>query len=232
MVRAAGNLGESIVEVDSRDVNHLVNVLRLGIGAEIRLFDSSGASAKARIVGIEPGKVLAEVIELLKTDETAEWPEITIASAIPKGKRVNQLISGITALGVKRFIPTIFERSVVIPREERASGEKWSAIVDETCKQCGRTTPLEIDPPARIQDVANSGFAGLQLFADIGGERSNSRSDSAEAGILIVIGPEGGFSDQERELLSSREFQPVNLGRFVLRIELACISAAAKFCAP
>ena len=201
-------------------------MLRLRAGEEIELFDDTGHRATAKIDQIDSAGVVALVHELDVKLAAATGVSLTIASAIPKGDRADWMVEKLSELGVTRFIPLITARSVVAPKGTNKR-ERWQRIALESAKQSRRVGTLQIDEPTTLKDVIGS-LAGRRYFLSTEPDASPiARSLGSNAPISLLIGPEGGWTETEIELMRAANMRGLRLTATVLRVETAAIAAAA-----
>lgn len=224
------DLSPDRIQVDGAEAAHALKVLRLGPGDEVILFDGRGAEATGKITGTEKSAFQVEVLAR-QSVPTHPLGSLTIATAIPKGERADWMIEKCAELGVRRLIPLECERSQVHPGPAKL--DRWRRKAVEAAKQSRQSSIMEIDEACPLNDVfARTSSAGSTFFGDgsatqtMFGRLNETARDSE---ILICIGPEGGFSDNEQQLLISKGAFPIRLGSTVLRIETAAIAAAANW---
>jgi 16S rRNA (uracil1498-N3)-methyltransferase len=220
-------LGEGVrVDLEPAQANYLGNVLRLDEGSPLLLFDGSSGEWRARIV--EAGKKrMALSVERL-TREAENVPDVWLAFAPVKRAQVDWLVEKATELGVARLIPVVTQRTVV----ERVKLERLESIAIEAAEQCGRTRLPEIAEPVTLARLLEPREAGRRLyFADEnGGDPVATAFTSAPA--MILTGPEGGFTDEERGAIRAAENAvAVSLGPRILRAETAALAALATWMA-
>lgn len=207
----------------------MTRVLRLGAGERVELFDGLGTLADAEIVACERNSVELRVLGSRKTFDGSHRP-ISVATAVPKGDRFRWLVEKATELGVRRIVPIRTRRSVVHPGAGKLN--KMRNTVVAACKQSGRSRLMEIGPLTDWDELIARDFAGhTVLLADPAGERVRSVMSeiSANAPLLLVVGPEGGLDDEEIEAAIAAGASRVKLGERILRIETAALALAA-FC--
>jgi len=220
-------LGEgATIDLDQRQANYLGNVMRLGVGAEVLLFDGASGEWLGRVE--EAGRKRMTLTVGRRTREVEAIPDVWLAFAPVKRTQTDWLVEKATELGAARLMPVITQRTIV----ERVKTERLESIAIEAAEQCGRTVLPQIDEPialARFLDQRDS--ARTLYFADEnGGEPAAS---SFKAGpTLILTGPEGGFTGQERDLIrSAANAVPVSLGPRILRAETAALAGLAAYMA-
>ena len=224
-VRAA--LGDGArVELDAAQANYLGNVLRLKEGAELLLFDGRSGEWLARIA--EAGKKRMALAIERQTREPETVPDVWLAFAPVKRTQTDWLVEKATELGVARLIPVMTQRTIA----ERVRLERLEAIAIEAAEQCGRTILPDISEPLPLAHLLEHRDAARTLyFADeAGGEPVASAFAPGPA--VILTGPEGGFTDDEREAIrAAPNAIPISLGPRILRAETAALAALASYMA-
>jgi 16S rRNA (uracil1498-N3)-methyltransferase len=198
------------------------------IGSQIEVFDSSQKSYIVEITSVSPTLIETKIISE-KLNDVEPKVKITLAVGLPKGKKMDQIVRQATELGVYSIIPIMSERS--IPKIEEKEGKKishWQAIAKEAAEQSGRTRVPEIHNLKRIENLTKEGFdLAIMPWEN---EKKNTIKDifsnvRPEQNILLLTGPEGGFSGSEVQTKINGGFVPVSLGKRILRAETAPISA-------
>jgi 16S rRNA (uracil1498-N3)-methyltransferase len=156
-----------------------------------------------------------------ETDDGA--PEIVLATDIPKGDRLRWLVEKATELGVSRLVPLITQHSVVEPGDGKL--DKMQQTVIAACKQSGRNRLMTVDEPTQWGEFIEGQCAGrLTLIAHPSGANVPTFHREDESPIILVIGPEGGWSDSEIEQGRSAGAHLISLGPHILRIETAAVA--------
>ena len=216
------------------DVKHIRKVLRLKPGDAVFLFDGKGFEYEAEIVSVSAKSVELSVID--RYPSAGESPlHITVAQGFLKEKKMEGLIRPLSELGVSHWAPFFCERSVARPDAGRLSAraDRWQKIAKESLKQCRRARPLEIAPAASLDEILQMGGSfGLKLFFWEGASRPLDKAlsdlpDPKTEKVLLVLGPEGGFSKAEAEAAAARGFLTASLGPRILRAETASLAASA-----
>lgn len=214
------------VELDPGQVNYLGNVMRLGEGAELLLFDGTSGEWLARIA--EAGKKRMALTVERRSREPEAIPDVWLAFAPVKRNQTDWLVEKATELGVAKLLPVMTQRTIA----ERVKLERLEAIAIEAAEQCGRTRLPATEEPVQLKKLLEARDAGRTLyFADEGG--GEAAASAFKAGpALILTGPEGGFTDEERSAIrAANNAVPVSLGPRILRAETAALAALAAYMA-
>jgi 16S rRNA (uracil1498-N3)-methyltransferase len=209
---------------------HLTRVLRLKTGDSIQLFDGRGTVAQAIIEKITKNEAQLKVQDR-KVFDAASKQKIVIASSMAKGQRFEILVAKCTELGIDRITPVIFERTVK-QAESAAAVRRLESIAVESAKQCGRIFLPLIDKPLNFERALENLQAEYPKAKIIFGSLAqNAESiinfDLGSADCLAFVGPEGGLTETEEDLLKKINAQPVRLTDTILRIETAAVAFAA-----
>ena len=225
-------LQKPVVAIECSEVRHIKTVLRLKPGDEIRVFDGEGFEYDASIQRLFTDRVEIKIGR--KFPGRNESPvQIAVAQALLKEKKMDRLLPHLCELGVTRWIPFISERSVPKPGEKRLSArtDRWNQIVKESCKQCQRSKLPEIVKTLTFEDLLAYGQSGDLKIVFYENESARLKSLMAQNSpatprkILLILGPEGGFSDQEIENARAAGCLVAGLGSRILRAETAAIAA-------
>lgn len=217
-------------ELGGDEAHHALHVLRLRAGAEVELFDGEGGAGRFEVAAASKTSLGLRLLSRETRDREARIA-VTLAFAPPRPKRTLALIEKATELGVARFVPLVTRRTRAgIP--DRAI-EKLRRRALEASKQCGRnrlpsfSTTLALDELVERERKA----ADLALLPDTRGARPLAQALRGRASpartALFAVGPEGGFEDDERDLLRAGGFEPVILGETILRVETAALAILA-----
>lgn len=218
-------------EMSGNEAHHLLHVLRVKPGEQIWLFDGQGQEALAEILSASAQSAQLKILE--RRTATNESPvSLTIATAVPKGDRFSWMIEKLVELGVQRVIPLITKRAIVDPGQGKL--DKLRRTIVEASKQCGRSRLMELAEPISWNACLMQEFPGHSvLMAHPGGEifdwstLAASKSSPEYRPPLFLIGPEGGFTDQEVEQAIQNRTTLIQLGSHILRIETAAVAIAA-----
>jgi 16S rRNA (uracil1498-N3)-methyltransferase len=214
------------VELDPAQANYLGNVLRMGVGAELLVFDGQSGEWLARISEAAKKRMTLTVERCTREPESI--PDVWLAFAPVKRAQTDWLVEKATELGAARLMPVMTQRTVA----ERVRLERLESIAIEAAEQCGRTRLPQIAEPVSLKQLlADRGAARTLYFADErGGEPA---ADAFRRGpALILTGPEGGFTDEERGAVrTAANAVAVSLGPRILRAETAALAALTGYMA-
>jgi len=213
---------EGSATLDSTEAHHLLHVMRASVGDELTLFDGTGGEYQAQVT--ELGRKDAKLAVGPRSEVSRELAtKLVLGVALPKGDRQKWLVEKLTELGVAELQPLETQRSVADLRGK--SLEKLRRSVVEASKQCGRNQLMAIHPPVPFAEFLSID-TGTKLIAHPGGEPV-SQVNSTAACVNIIVGPEGGLTDDEVATATDQGWQCVGLGRSILRIETAAVALAA-----
>ncbi len=222
----AGLLEPGLVVLQGPEAHHLASVSRIRLGDRVFLFNGDGREYPAAVLEIQKRKVALEVQEPIFTDRELPF-HLEVAAPLPKGDRAQFLVEKLTELGVSSFFPLSTYRSVVHPREAKL--EKLERYVIEAGKQCGRNVLMKIGPLTSLESYIQAPTDhSLKLMADPSGKglaETTNRNSSLHS-VALVIGPEGGFTEEEISLANAGNWTLINLGPRILRVETAALVLA------
>lgn len=213
---------------DIEDINHIVKVLRKKEGDKINLCDGN-YDYSSRIVEISKNRIKL-LIENKTLNDRETNKNVFLFQCLIKNQKMDFVVQKATELGVKTIIPVVSKRVVIdISEKQERKVERWRKIAQEAQKQCLRPIPPLIEMPIRISEIKEKYLGKLDiLFIPYEKELETSEwcisSDYNNIGILI--GPEGGFEEEEiEELKTFKNVQVISLGKRILRSETASIAA-------
>jgi len=229
--------GKDTVELSEDTVRYLRNVLRLGRGDGILLFDGTGWEYRGVIERLEGREGTARIVARERVP-LAIPVRITLAQALPKGDKMEFIVQKATELGAARIVP--FRSARTIPRrtEDRAARrlDRWRRIAAEAAEQCGRADVPEIAEALPFREaLKQAGPEAVKiLFWEAETERSvreilKSPAARSAKEFFLVVGPEGGITGEEAEQARQAGFLTASLGRLVLRVETAALAILAIF---
>jgi len=220
--------------LEGSEAKHCREVLRLGEGDAITLFDGRGNEAEVTIVASSKNRV---DIRVRSRQQSARLPtEITLAQAVPKGKTMDLIVQKAVELGAARIVPLLSDRTVVQlgAKESSRKQAKWQGVAIEACKQCGQNWLPEVAEPMSVSEFLSQekGGSGLNVVASLQpGARHPERvlrefvesTGASPKSATALVGPEGDFTPAEIALAIEHGFAPITLGPIILRVETAAI---------
>jgi 16S rRNA (uracil1498-N3)-methyltransferase len=211
--------------LDASQANYLGNVLRLGAGDELLVFDGLSGEWLARIADMSKKKMVLAIVRHMREPESI--PDVWVAFAPVKRTQTDWLVEKATELGAARLAPVMTQRTVA----ERVRLDRLESIAIEAAEQCGRTRVPEIAAPMPLKRfIEDLDPARHFYFADESGG-DPARCAFREGPAVILIGPEGGFTEEERLFVRRSGATAVSLGPRILRAETAGLAALAIYMA-
>jgi 16S rRNA (uracil1498-N3)-methyltransferase len=228
---AAFNFSERIVTLSAEEARHVRDVLRLRAGDEVYVFDGEGREFRCAVGKFRAGAIL-ELKEQTEPAQTESPMQLTLGIALLKGEKFDLVIQKAVELGVTRIVPLLTDRSEVRLTNLQSTQKhlsRWQRLAVEASKQSGRAyVPRIAEPVPVISTLHSTKPEGGRFFlAERGGEslRDSLNSDPSVAQVMAaVVGPEGGWSDQEITAARQANWQIVTLGGRILRAETAAIA--------
>lgn len=213
--------------------HHAIRVLRLKSGDPIGLFDGEGHEFSARITSIEGGTVWVAV-EAAATNDREPPLKLVLLQGISSGERMDYTVQKAVELGVAEIWPLLAERSVVRLDRERAEKRRlhWQRVAIAACEQSGRSRVPPVHAPLRLADwlatwrAQRQGNERALLLSPAGGARLAALGEP-QGPVILLAGPEGGFTEAEAAAARHQGFLPVRLGPRILRTETAALAALA-----
>lgn len=216
------------VVLDERASRHLRTVLRRVSGQEVEVFDGRGTACRGALVSA--GRTLRVELTHLCDDDRESPLAVHLALGISKGERMDLAIQKAVELGVASIQPLTTERTVVRLDATRAARrlEHWRGIVRSASEQCGRNHLAGVHEVRRLADWLQGSGEGLALMPTPGASQGVADlPPPGDARVRLLVGPEGGLSEVEREAALAAGFLPLRLGPRVLRTETAAMTAVA-----
>jgi 16S rRNA (uracil1498-N3)-methyltransferase len=219
------DLSAERITIRDREAHHAVHVLRVRQGEEILLIDGHGGEALALVESLAGQELVARITE--RREANVRSSGLILATAIPKGERADWMIEKCAELGVSRLIPLISERSQVHPGAGKLT--RWQRKVEAAAKQSGQSHLMTIDEPMEPERVMGVYKENPKFYGDPGADDSlleQLKAQTQGRPTVFLVGPEGGFSDQEIRCLREAGALGVRLGTAILRIETAALAVA------
>lgn len=208
------------ISLPTRTSHHIKNVLRLGEGDPVIVFNGEGGEYCADITAMDRHHVHLHIVSHDSVER--ESPLTTeLGLAVIKRDAMDLAIRKSTELGVTRIVPLLTDFTTVPRKQAEKRFPHWREIIYSACEQCGRNRPPELSPIASLADWVNVVDASMRLVADpFSGTTSGSLGDTPTS-VAVLTGPEGGFADEEMALAKRRGFLALSLGRRILRANTA-----------
>lgn len=206
--------------------HHAVRVLRLGIGDRLVLFDGAGGEYRGHIVAA--GRRVEVALDGFDADERESALALTLVQALPAADKMDWVVQKAVELGVTRIVPVASRRSVVKLSGERAARrvEHWRQVAVAACEQCGRNRLPEVEDIVDLPHfLAREGGSSRFILAPGGTARLAALPVQQAA--QLMVGPEGGWEEDEVAAARSTGWQPLALGPRTLRTETAGLAALA-----
>lgn len=230
-------INDEVIEIIGDDVNHIRNVLRLEAGEIILLCDMDNSiNYVSQINKIDKDKIICKIQS--KSENQAEGNvELTIFQGLPKADKMELIIQKGTELGVKEFVPVNFERCIVKlkGKDEEKKIDRWQKIAEMAAKQSGRDLVPKITNIESIKNICNLIPNYDIVLVAYENEKENSlkqellklKNIKENIKIGVVIGPEGGISENEINLFKQVGGKIITLGNRILRTETVCLMCAS-----
>ncbi|NJM51190.1 MAG: 16S rRNA (uracil(1498)-N(3))-methyltransferase [Sphingomonadales bacterium] len=217
-----------MVEIDGNAAHYLGNVMRLVCGDVVRLFDDQSGEYLACITSAAKRKLTVQIEEKLKDRESV--PDLWLVQALVKKDRLDLIAEKSCELGIAKFLPILTSRCVV----DKAKDDRLRSQMIEAAEQCERTALPEIAPLIKLPALLASWPVSRTLFFcdERGGDNFAAAIHGNAGPAAILIGPEGGFTDEENAMIRAHpNARAISLGPRILRAETAAICAISVWMA-
>jgi len=218
------------VRIEGGDAHHITDVLRLRAGDRIEVIDSTANAFVAELEG-DGAELVARLVET-STPLPVERLRVDVAQALPKGAKMDLVVEKATELGAAAIHPFTSERTIVrVAGDEKAA--RWNRIARSAAEQSGRRRVPPVETPVSYAELLERfGRYDLVLFAWESTDRDPLRERLAQLlrgvrTVLVVIGPEGGFTHAEADAARARGASIISLGPRILRTETAALALLA-----
>jgi len=226
----------STVLIYGEEHHHLSKVARIKPKEKVWLFDEQGTNYLARVEEIEKDRTRLSILKEREKEEPKA--KITLAQALIKAKKMELILQKATELGLTTFIPVIAARSIVkIEKKIVTRLERWQKISREATKQSGRSIIPDILPPQHLGRLVEERSEERKFFLcenrghylkDILLQDLDSpQKDNQPFSVIVLAGPEGGWTAEEESLILRHGYEAVSLGKYILKSETAAISSLA-----
>jgi 16S rRNA (uracil1498-N3)-methyltransferase len=219
-----------VARLPADEANHLTRVLRLGAGDEVAVFDGRGHEFRARVAAAARDAVEVELLDGIVPAPEPRVP-ITLVQAVLKRDKMDDVVRDATMMGVTAIEPVITARTIA--RQTGRETERWSRVAIASAKQCRRATVPPIASPRPFEEWLATQAHGSPLMliepSAASGDETSLRllEHHATGSIALLVGPEGGWTDEERERAFAGACLPVTLGGLTLRADAIPIAALA-----
>jgi 16S rRNA (uracil1498-N3)-methyltransferase len=215
--------------LDEREAHYLKQVLRLKRGDKLAVFNGRGTERCASVESLQ--RRGGELALAARQAPLPESPlELTLIQALPKSDAMDLIVQKATELGARTLLPVYTEFSVVkldADRSERRL-DHWRKVAQSACEQCGRHRPPHVEPPTILAAALEAlPLAPQRLALDPFAPTSLGEQVALPHGLIVAIGPEGGFGATDWRRLDAAQFARVALGPRVLRVETAAVALCA-----
>lgn len=217
------------IELDPQASIHLIKVLRLKLGDEIRLFNGDGCEYLAAITQAGKKNAEVEVTEILSTEPKVSFP-LHLGQVISKGDRMDFTIQKATELGITDITPLWSERCDVRLKGDRLDKkmEHWKKVAISACEQSGRNLIPTIHPAMNYSEWASSIESDIKLVLHTRDQKTLADMKAPKS-VALLVGPEGGITDDEVDFCIQQGFTGLTLGPRILRTETAALAALSLF---
>jgi 16S rRNA (uracil1498-N3)-methyltransferase len=220
--------------LEGSEVRHIRSVLRLEPGDALRLVDGTGTEYEARITAFRPGRVELAVTGRRPAPGLPRL-RLAVAQGFLKEKKMDRLVRQLSEIGASRLMPFLSGRTVARPAGARSDPRqaRWRKIAVEALKQCRRGDLIAVEPVVTFAEVLaqRSAFDSGIFFWEDAAEPlcapALHEDAPPPASVLVVLGPEGGFSPEEARSAAEAGFRLARMGPRVLRAETAAVTACA-----
>lgn len=214
------------------DARHISKVLRMQLGAQLQVVSDDGVSALAEIIAIDSDQVTVRCLEKLAESHEPKV-RLTLAQGLAKGEKMDFIIQKAVEMGAYSIVPVAMEHSVVRLDGTKADKkvERWQKIAESAAKQSKRDIIPQVQQVQSMAKMLENNDCSTKIIAYECEDRLSLKTalhQAEEKGItdlLLIIGPEGGISEQELEMAKNAGAMAVSLGRRILRAETAGLVA-------
>jgi len=217
-----------VVELPEKAGHHAVRVLRLRIDDEVTMFDGRGGEYTGRITSIGRKSVQTKLGEHNPVERESPLI-ITLLQGVSSGDRMDTTVQKSVELGVQRIVPLAAERSVVRLSDDRAERRlsHWQQIAIGACEQCGRNRIPVVESVTTLDTFPDLGQLPETRWMLAPGSGTGTLREMPRPGhsVVLLVGPEGGFSPREYEIAVNKGFRTIQLGPRILRTETAAVAA-------
>lgn len=231
------HIHSSSVFLDGEEHHHLSKVARIKPKEKVWLFDERGTNYLARVEEITKERTRLAILERQVTPEPRV--KITLAQALIKSKKMNSILQKATELGVMTVIPVVTARTIVrIEEKVEKKLERWQKIIHVAAKQSKIPFLPSISSPVTLEQLVEEREEAKKLVLSenrgkylrdilVQGSRPDIEREELPSSVILLVGPEGGWTSEEEKFVLDHGYEAVSLGRQVLRAETAALSSLA-----
>ncbi len=228
----SATVGQELV-LEGSEGHHAATVRRLTPGEQLSLTDGEGSVARCRVTSVDKRSLVAEVLDVVTTPP--ETPRVVVVQAIPKGERGELAVEMLTEVGVDVIVPWAASRSIARWKGDRADRAlaKWRTAAREAAKQARRSwfpTVADLATTDEVVELLSRASVRVVLHEAASGPLADVPVPG-RGEIVVVVGPEGGITDEELEAFSAVGAEPLRMGSSVLRSSTAGVAAVAALLA-
>jgi 16S rRNA (uracil1498-N3)-methyltransferase len=224
--------GDEAVVLPRDEAEHLTRVLRLGVGDTVSLFDGRGHEFLGRVVATDRRDVRVQLISPVQP-ATEPAVAVTLAQAVLKGDKMDDVVRDAVMLGATAIQPIVTKRTeqTVAALIRSARVDRWRRVAIASVKQSRRATLPEVRTPLALASYLDEPPSALRIMlVEPGGDSASEslatwRHDPIPQDASLLVGPEGGWDSEERELARNRGVRLVTLGQRTLRADASPIAA-------
>lgn len=219
------SLDESRVRLETREAHHVKDVLRLSVGDQVVLFDGRGKASDGTVSSLDGDDVWISIGDRVADRESPL--QLSVALPPPKGDRMGVAIRMLTELGVQTVIPLVTDRSEWSGSQIARRLDRWQRIALDSCKQSRRSrfpTVTEWTEPRSVWERESS---TVLVAHPTSSPLERETVERDQASLIVMIGPEGGWSDEELALAKQQKAHLFSLGPRTLRVESAAVAATS-----
>jgi 16S rRNA (uracil1498-N3)-methyltransferase len=223
-----GQVSGSFITVTDEDVRHIATVLRMKTGDHLLLCDGRGTEYTVRISDINKSAIKTNILG--QTTREIRYPLITLGQGLPKSDKMDWIVQKATELGTAFIVALITERTIVKVKDEEKRLVRWRRICREAAMQSNRTDIPRVEGIQTFGDYVRTLDPGPGTLLLLPWEEGTKpikdvlREKPGVKNIVVLIGPEGGFSAAEAALAQEKGFHAVSLGPNILRAETAAVA--------
>ena len=214
------------LDLDTDKTHRLQKVMRARVGEALTVFNGGGGEYTATLVAMTKKSATLELTHFIDIERESPF-KVTLIQGISRGNRMDYTIQKSVELGVNQIIPVATTRSMVKLDEQRQASrlDHWMGVIHHACEQCGRNTLPKLNEPLALKDIARLANIEQAFFLDTQSDLALNAATPPSGSCYIIAGPEGGFSDTEREWIRNLGVSAIKLGPRILRTETAALAA-------